>query len=143
MNIRRLSTVPLLALLAAPVNAHHSYAMFDQERTRTVEAVVSRFEWRNPHVTLWVYVPRQAAPGYDLYELEGQTVNELKQFGWRHDTPASGERIRVTFFPLRDGRNGGHFIRAVRRDGTVLDTAFGRAFGQRARAQSAAAGRSP
>ena len=39
------------ALLAAPnAWAHHSYAMFDQTRSLTVQGTVHALEWVNPHI---------------------------------------------------------------------------------------------
>jgi hypothetical protein len=44
----------------------------------------------------------------------------LVRGGWSRDVLATGERITVEYRPLRDGRNGGHFMKATRADGSVL-----------------------
>ena len=44
-----------ILLLAAPVPAHHSYsATYDGERQVTLQGVVTRIEWVNPHAYLFV-----------------------------------------------------------------------------------------
>jgi hypothetical protein len=123
-NTRGLIVALLVA--AAPALAHHSYAMFDATRTATVAGSVAKLEWANPHVFVWVYVPNaQAKSGYDLYAFENGSTNVLTRRGWSKDLLPSGEKVTVEYWPLRDGRNGGH-LKAVRRaDGTVIQGAGG------------------
>jgi hypothetical protein len=106
--------------------AHHSYAMFDGSRTVTVTGTVAKLEWVNPHVFVWVYVPNAAsATGYDLYAFENGSPNVLLRRGWSKETFASGEAVAVTYWPLADGRPGGHFAVATRADGSVVRAAGG------------------
>jgi hypothetical protein len=106
--------------------AHHSYAMFDGTRTATVKGSVAKLEWTNPHVFIWVYVPNAAAEsGFDLYAFENGSPNVLARLGWSKTTFAAGEELTVEYWPLTDGRTGGHFARATRADGTVLRGAGG------------------
>ena len=46
----------LLWVAVAPAFAHHSYALFDLTQRRSVEGVVAKFEWTNPHTWVWMYV---------------------------------------------------------------------------------------
>lgn len=111
---------------AASAAAHHSYAMFDGNRTATVKGTVAKLEWTNPHVFIWLYVPKGAAEqGFDLYAFENGSPNVLARMGWSKDTFAAGEELTVEFWPLTDGRTGGHFARAMRADGTELRGAGG------------------
>lgn len=106
--------------------AHHSYAMFDGSRTVTVTGTVAKLEWVNPHVFVWVYVPNAAsATGYDLYAFENGSPNVLLRRGWTKDTFAVGEPLSVAYWPLADGRTGGHFAVATRVDGSVMRAAGG------------------
>jgi hypothetical protein len=106
--------------------AHHSYAMFDGDRTVTVTGTVAKLEWVNPHVFIWVYVPNAAsATGYDLYAFENGSPNVLLRRGWSKDMFAAGEPLAVTYWPLSDGRPGGHFAVATRADGSIVRAAGG------------------
>lgn len=129
MNDRRLPCWPVLALtlLAAPAaHAHHSYAMFDGTKTLSVTGTVAKLEWSNPHVYVWVYVANPAAPtGYDLYAFENGSTGVLARLGWSRSTFTFGEKISVEFWPLKDGRHGGHFIKAVHADGRIAQGAGG------------------
>jgi Family of unknown function (DUF6152) len=106
--------------------AHHSYAMFDGTRTVTVTGTVAKLEWTNPHVFIWLYVPNAAAKGgFDLYAFENGSPNVLMRRGWSKSTFATGEKLSVAYWPLLDGRTGGHFAVATRVDGNVVRAAGG------------------
>jgi hypothetical protein len=112
-------TVASLAL-AGPALAHHSYAMFDGSKTLTVTGTVAKLEWMNPHVYVWVHVPNpKTAGGYDLYAFENGSTNTLARMGWTQKTLMPGEKISVQYWPLKDGRTGGHFLKATHEDGHV------------------------
>jgi hypothetical protein len=106
-----------LMVLVSPAPAHHSYAMFDRTQTLTVSGTVRTFLWANPHVYLWVYVDK------DLYAFEfGGGPNALVRSGWSKETLKAGDKITVTYNPLKDGRTGGEFVSVVLPDGSHLDS---------------------
>jgi hypothetical protein len=118
--------IAVALMLASPAWAHHSYAMFDGARTLTVSGTVAKLEWMNPHVFLWVYVPNaKAREGYDLYAFENGSPNVLTRLGWTKNSLTAGEKVVVKFWPLKDGRNGGHFVTATDARGQVLHGAGG------------------
>jgi hypothetical protein len=45
-----------VAAFAVPAVAHHSFAMFDAQKTVTLQGTVKEFEWVNPHSWLRVMV---------------------------------------------------------------------------------------
>jgi len=49
---RHLAALGVVAL--APAAAHHSYVMFNQNVTTNVDAVVSTWQFTNPHGKLWM-----------------------------------------------------------------------------------------
>ncbi len=113
-------------LLAGSAWGHHSYAMFDGSQTLKVSGTVAKLEWMNPHVFVWLYVPNaKAKDGYDLYAFENGSPGVLVRLGWSRATLAVGEKIAVEYWPLKDGRNGGHFVQATRADGQILRGAGG------------------
>jgi hypothetical protein len=119
-----LSVVALCPGLQAA--AHHSYAMFDGARTATVKGTVAKLEWTNPHVFIWMYVPNPARDnGFDLYAFENGSPNVLARGGWSPMTFAAGEELTIEYWPLLDGRTGGHFRLATRADGSVMRGAGG------------------
>jgi hypothetical protein len=100
--------------------------MFDSSRTVTVTGTVAKIEWTNPHVFIWVYVPNATREnGYDLYAFENGSPNVLTRRGWSATTFAAGEKLAITYWPLLDGRTGGHFAVATRTDGSSIFAAGG------------------
>lgn len=107
--------------LASTTQAHHSYAMFDDGRTLEVTGTVAKLEWTNPHVYVWMYVKDTAAAnGYTLYAFENGSINVLQGRGWSSTALKAGETATVAYWPLRDGRPGGHLSSMTLPNGSVL-----------------------
>ena len=112
-------TAAALSLIAGPVFAHHSFAMFDPEKTITVSGVVKEFEWTNPHV--WLHVMAADSSGKAVeWSFEMQATAQASSGGWRPDTVKPGDKVMVEFHPLRDGSRGGELLAATVPDGRRL-----------------------
>jgi hypothetical protein len=117
--------IACLAGLGA-AQAPHSYAMFDSSATRKVRGTIAKLEWVNPHVFLWIYVPKPGgARGHDLYAFENGSPSVLSGRGWSPGLFKAGERITVEYWPLRSGRNGGHVEKVDLANGRTLVGAGG------------------
>jgi hypothetical protein len=142
--VRRAFVVAVGLALAGVAAAHHSYAMFDGTRTLKVVGTVAKIEWTNPHVFIWAYVPNaNSESGYDLYAFENGPPNALAREGWSKTTFATGEPVTIEYWPLSDGRTGGHFAAATRADGSVVRGVGGPLSVNRTREPAAPAGRAP
>jgi hypothetical protein len=107
-------------MVTLPSLAHHSYAMFDTSKSATVSGTAAKFEWNNPHVFVWVYVPDKAqASGYQLYAFESGSLVLMARQGWDRESIQAGEKLTIEYFPLRDGRPGGVLIQLTHADGHV------------------------
>lgn len=115
---RNFKHLALLALCAAPAWAHHSYALFDRAHYKEVDGTIAKFEWTNPHSFVWVYVPK-AGGGYALYGFEGGGTANLDGLGWNKHSLVAGEKVKVGYYPLRDGATGGAFVSFTHADGHV------------------------
>src|SRR5258707_720010 len=96
--MRRLAlTIPaaLLAVSATPALGHHSFSMFDAERTMTLTGSIKEWQWTNPHSWIQLYV---AAPGGGTREwsIELASPALLARGGWRHNTLHPGDKFSVT-----------------------------------------------
>jgi hypothetical protein len=102
--------------------AHHTYAMFDTSRVLSVSGVVAKFEWRNPHTYLWVYVPSTTSPGkYDLWAFENGSPSLMSRMGWTRESLRADDKVTVTYSPLRDGKPGGHCVKITLSGGPSLE----------------------
>src|SRR5437763_20050 len=101
-----------LALTAGSAVAHHSFAMFDPEKTITVSGVVKEFEWTNPHVWLHVVVPDDKGVAREG-GFEIQATAQDMAGGWRPDSVKPGDRVSIEFHPLKDAPRGGQLVSAI------------------------------
>ena len=109
--------VALGALVAgvSSVAAHHSTTMFDHAKTMVIKGEVVELRWVNPHVSLSVkgLVGDSAAPEVWLMEMTSPG-NLMRAGGWRRDAVKPGEKVEVSFSPLRDiEKKGGALKRLV------------------------------
>lgn len=117
--------VGMLGALASPTLAHHSAAMFDNEKTVTLEGVVKEFQWTNPHSWLLVDVPdKKGAVTTWGFEAEGPST--LTRAGIRPSELPVGTRLRISGHPMKDGRPAATWIEATRlSDGKKFDPRAG------------------
>ncbi len=108
-----------IAAMTVPALAHHSFAMFDAEKTITMDGVVKEFEWTNPHVWLRVMVNDQGGMARQ-WALEMGAPGQQSRIGWKPDSLKPGDKVTVTIHPLKDGSRGGQFMSAVLPNGQTL-----------------------
>ncbi len=90
------------AAVVMPAAAHHSFAMFDKEKILDLnDATVRNFSWANPHSSVVL-----TENGVD-YLLECSSVNMMSHAGWKVNTLKAGDKVKATYYPLRNGNNGG------------------------------------
>ena len=114
------AAVALAAAIATPVFAHHSFAMFDQDRTMMLKGSVKELEWNNPHVWLRVIVQDQATGKVLQYGVEMGSVARSTYDGWKPDTVKPGDAITISIHPLKDGARGGMYLSAELANGRKL-----------------------
>jgi hypothetical protein len=115
-------TLLLLALIApvpfAPAIAHHSYAMFDMQKTIKLEATVVRFKWQNPHA--FIEADAKVGGRTERWAIEMTSPNNLTQSGWKRTTLRGGDKVTLHVHPLRSGAKGGSYVGVVLPDGSTM-----------------------
>lgn len=106
-------------VLAGPASSHHSFAMFDSERTIELAGTVREFQWANPHT--WVQLDVTQSGRNTEWSIEGRSPNVLARRGWNRLTLRPGDRVTLTVHPLKDGRPGGAIVSVRFADGRVLN----------------------
>ena len=107
------------ALTRGSAWAHHATTMFDYTKILTLSGAVREFQWTNPHSYVQILVPNGSG-GFDEWSIEVGTPNVNARMGWRKDSLKSGDKIRITFSPMKDGSHGGTLRTATLADGRVL-----------------------
>jgi hypothetical protein len=105
-------------LLVTQAFAHHSGAMFDDQKVLTLTGTVHAFQWSNPHCWIQVLVTGPAGPVEWSVEMGSPSV--LMRGGWKPRTLRVGDPIVVSVHPMRDGSNGGLYVTATRADGGAI-----------------------
>lgn len=107
----------VLAVFSVPIQAHHSFAMFDQEKTIMVEGTLKEFEWTNPHCWLHVNVVNPSTGKTSEWAFEMGSIGQIAAQGWKADSVKAGDKITVEAHPMKDGSRGGQYQGAKLSDG--------------------------
>ncbi|MEJ1962014.1 MAG: DUF6152 family protein [Gammaproteobacteria bacterium] len=129
MNLKTL-VAPVLAGLAASLigfsaGAHHSTAMFEWGKEKKLEGTIDKFQWTQPHTFIWVNVPDKGGK-VQQWGFEGMSPSWLGRHEWNSHSLQSGQKVSIDYYPLRDGRTGGFFVRIKTPDGKTLEALPGR-----------------
>jgi hypothetical protein len=96
----------LASLLAAvfPAAAHHSFpAQYDVDKPITLTGKVTKVEWTNPHIFIYIDVPDATTGAVVNWALEMGGPNALLRLGWKRDSLKTDDMITVEGSLARDG----------------------------------------
>src|SRR5258708_17878343 len=98
-----------LTAAIAPLCAHHSIAAeYDDKKPITLRGTVTKFDWTNPHVYLWMDV-RDASGKVTKWAVEYNSTLDLKRSGngWTRDIVNIGDTVTAEGILARDGGKQG------------------------------------
>jgi hypothetical protein len=122
-----MSPVVIVAALSGvvgslPVLAHHSFGLYDMGRTAEIDGTVAQMEWSNPHC--WLFVQVGTPGGAEAsYGFEMTSVGEMTRRGWKKTAVKPGDKVKVRYHPLRDGRTGGLMMAVITTEGRTIGRA--------------------
>jgi Family of unknown function (DUF6152) len=94
------------AFAAGPLWAHHSFAVYERERTLTLSGTVKEFGWTSPHVTIQLETD-SIRRGRETWAIEGSSPVVLARGGWTNRVLRPGDKVLVGVHPRKDGTAGG------------------------------------
>jgi Family of unknown function (DUF6152) len=105
MNATRFFVISafLTATAAHTVSAHHSFAAeFDATKPITLKGTVTKLEWANPHI--WVYLDvKDAQGGLQHWQCEGGPPNTLTRNGWSVNSLKASDEVTIDGVLAKDG----------------------------------------
>jgi len=104
-----------------PASAHHSTAMFEWGKEQTLSGTIERYEWTQPHTFVWIMVPKGQGGETQEWGLEGMSPSWLGRRGWSLHTLHPGDKVAIVYYPLKDGRPGGFYVRVTMPDGKEME----------------------
>ena len=114
-----LALAATVGAISGPALAHHSFAMFDQTKiSQEARVTVAEFRFTNPHS--FVVLNVQEGDKVTRYVFECSSVNMMSRAGWKFNTLKAGDKVDVTFHPLRNGKPGGMLKTIKVADGRTL-----------------------
>jgi hypothetical protein len=107
-----------LGLAVMPTFAHHSVEeQYNTGNVVTIQGVVMKIVWVNPHARLWVDTDRAVSS----WEIELPPPNALKIRNVKTDFVREGDQVTVTLWRAKDGSRLGHALTLTAPDGRVMD----------------------
>lgn len=119
MRQQSLALAAVAVLAGASAFAHHSFAMFDQQKVDLMRGTLLKFTYLNPHSWLSVVGTVDNGSATERWDIEATSPSQLAQIGIHADTIKPGDKVTVAFHPLRDGRHGGSLVFVVTPDGVA------------------------
>jgi hypothetical protein len=101
------NTLAVLAVaacaMAAPAFAHHSFAAeFDGTKAIKLAGTMTKLEWTNPHIWLYLDVKDEAG-NVAKWQCEGGPPNTLTRNGWTKEALKTGDQITIEGWLAKDG----------------------------------------
>ena len=102
-----LTVLASLLFVQTAMLAHHALqTQFDLSRTVTLTGKISKIEWSNPHVRLYLEIKGES--NTMTWELYMASPNQQMMNGWKIDTYRPGDHVSVEIYPARDGSSVGY-----------------------------------
>lgn len=106
MNTKRLMIGGVLVIaMLRPASAHHSFAAeFDSTKPVTLTGDMTKLEWGNPHI--WMYLNVKDDNGNVVHwQCEGGPPNTLTRNGWSPNALKAGDHVTIDGVKAKDGSN--------------------------------------
>ena len=110
----------VFATMAGPLSAHHGRgSTYDMNKRVTLKGVVSRVDWRNPHVVIYMDVKDDAGKVV-TWGFENAGVSQLAQAGYNRNSLKIGQEITALVNPAANGAPTAIVVKVILADGSEI-----------------------
>lgn len=103
-SLTKLTVLAGLMTVFATVQAHHSFrAQYDPNEPVDLQGYVTKVEWFNPHVYFYIDVEDPETGEVANWGIEMGPPHMLQRRGWKRNSMAIGDEVRVEATRARDG----------------------------------------
>ena len=122
---RALLGAAVLFCAATAGQAHHSFAaQYDSNKPASMAGVVTKVEWTNPHVYIYIDVTDAKTKKVTNWAFEMGPPHMLQRSGWKKNALKIGEVLTIDGWLARDGSNSANARRVTRKTtGEVMGAA--------------------
>jgi uncharacterized protein DUF6152 len=120
--MKLVTLVAFLAILLPPASlfAHHGRgATYDMKTRVMLKGAVSRIEWRNPHVVIYMDV-KEPDGRVVTWGFENAGVSQLAQAGYHRNTLKLGQEITAIVNPAANGSLMSIVVKVILADGSEI-----------------------
>lgn len=110
----------VLAVVAAPILAHHGTSAYDTTKLTTVKGTVTDFTFNNPHVMISVE-GKDDQGKVEIWVCEANSPNVLTRHGWNRDIIKKGDQITIIGNRPKNGAKTMRLQMVVLSNGQELD----------------------
>src|SRR5450755_2103652 len=97
-----LAAIGSLVTFSGSVMAHHGVAGYDMTKTITLHGTVSKFDWSNPHVVVYVDAKNDSGE-MQHWTIEFASPVHMARAGWSRNAMKAGDDIIIDTHPSRNG----------------------------------------
>jgi hypothetical protein len=97
-----MAAVAGLLILSGSAAAHHGVAGYDMTKTITVHGTVTKFDWSNPHVVVYLDAKNEGGE-MQHWTIEFASPVHMVRAGWSKNAMKTGDDITIDTHPSRNG----------------------------------------
>jgi hypothetical protein len=122
-----LALAAALLIIPIPTFGHHGRAGYDMDKTLTVKATITSFDWKNPHVQIHFDAPDEKGV-VQQWIIEASNPYMEARSGWTKDDFKPGDVVTISFHPAKSGSKVAYLKYAITTSGkrlTIPENSFG------------------
>lgn len=124
MSVRGLPVLVVLALavMDAPLSAHHSTVAYAQKSIVLRKATMTKVVWAHPHIIL-TFTVKEPNGTVSTWSTESGSPGSVARVGWNRNSVKAGDVVTIELFPAKNGARVGRLKKVIFSDGReLLDT---------------------